>query len=140
MIHTEFGKVIHNNDIKVWVNGTFDVLHIGHIRLLEYASKFGKLRVGIDTDERVRKLKGLNRPFNSWEDRVDMMQSIKYVDSVVGFSTDEELKKEIEKWSPKIMVIGSDYMNKKIIGSELIDIIFYYDRIGDHSTTKILNQ
>ena len=132
--------MIHNNDIKVWVNGTFDVLHIGHIRLLEYASKFGKLRVGIDTDERVRKLKGLNRPFNSWEDRVDMMQSIKYVDSVVGFSTDEELKKEIEKWSPKIMVIGSDYMNKKIIGSELIDIIFYYDRIGDHSTTKILNQ
>ena len=44
--------------MKIWVNGSFDVLHIGHIRLLEFAAKYGKVRVGIDTDERIRSFKG----------------------------------------------------------------------------------
>ena len=127
-----------DKNVKIWVNGTFDVLHVGHIKLLEYASRFGNVRVGIDRDDRVKILKGENRPFNSWEDRAEMMNSIKYVDSVVGFSTDEELISEIEKWQPKIMVIGSDYRNKKIIGSDLVDIILFYDKIENYSTTKIL--
>jgi cytidyltransferase-like protein len=42
---------------KIWVNGTFDVLHIGHIKLLEYASTLGSVRVGIDSDNRVREKK-----------------------------------------------------------------------------------
>ncbi len=46
------------SEIRVWVNGTFDVLHIGHIRLLEFASKYGKVRVGVDSDDRVKLLKG----------------------------------------------------------------------------------
>ena len=54
---------------KVWVNGTFDVLHIGHLKLLEFASTYGELRVGIDTDKRVKELKGNDRPFNNTEDR-----------------------------------------------------------------------
>ena len=55
--------------MKVWVNGTFDVLHVGHVKLLEFASQFGILRVGIDTDKRVKELKGDDRPFNNQEDR-----------------------------------------------------------------------
>ena len=42
---------------KVWVNGSFDILHLGHLRLLEYASLFGEVRVGVDTDERIREKK-----------------------------------------------------------------------------------
>jgi len=64
--------------MKVWVNGTFDVLHIGHIRLLEFAHKYGKLRVGVDTDERVKSFKGDSRPFNTLEDRIRFLESIKY--------------------------------------------------------------
>ena len=79
-----------NTKIKIWVNGTFDVLHRGHIELIKYASKFGTLRVGIDFDERVKSLKGNDRPMNPWRDRKFMMESITYVDSVVGFGSDAQ--------------------------------------------------
>lgn len=124
--------------MKVWVNGTFDVLHIGHIRLLEYANTFGDVRVGLDTDERISILKGHNRPFNCLPFRVEFLNSIKYVNDVVIFDTDEELIKRIKDYSPDIMVIGSDYKNKPIIGSEYVKKIVYFERIEDLSTTNIL--
>jgi D-beta-D-heptose 7-phosphate kinase/D-beta-D-heptose 1-phosphate adenosyltransferase len=125
--------------MRVWVNGTFDVLHIGHLRLIQYANSFGDVRVGIDKDIRVKELKGDDRPINNWFDRIEMMRSIKYVDSVVGFSTDEELRNEIKKWNPDIMIVGSDYKDKPVIGSELVKEVLFFDKIGDHSTTKIIN-
>jgi D-beta-D-heptose 7-phosphate kinase/D-beta-D-heptose 1-phosphate adenosyltransferase len=125
--------------MRIWVNGTFDVLHIGHLRLVQYANSFGDVRVGIDKDIRVKELKGDNRPINNWFDRIEMMRSIKYVDSVVGFSTDEELRDEIKKWNPDIMIVGSDYKDKVVIGSELVKKVLFFDKIGNHSTTKIIN-
>lgn len=125
--------------MRIWVNGTFDVLHIGHLRLIQYANSFGDVRVGIDKDIRVKELKGDNRPINNWFDRVEMMRSIKYVDSVVGFSTDEELREEIKKWGADIMIVGSDYKNKPVIGSELVKEVLFFDKIGNHSTTKIIS-
>jgi D-beta-D-heptose 7-phosphate kinase/D-beta-D-heptose 1-phosphate adenosyltransferase len=125
--------------MRIWVNGTFDVLHIGHLRLVQYANSFGDVRVGIDKDIRVKELKGDNRPINNWFDRVEMMRSIKYVDSVVGFSTDEELRDEIKKWNPDIMIVGSDYKDKVVIGSELVKKVLFFDKIGNHSTTKIIS-
>jgi D-beta-D-heptose 7-phosphate kinase/D-beta-D-heptose 1-phosphate adenosyltransferase len=125
--------------MRIWVNGTFDVLHIGHLRLLQYANSFGDVRVGIDKDIRVKELKGDDRPINNWFDRIEMMRSIKNVDSVVGFSTDEELRNEIKKWNPDIMIVGSDYKDKPVIGSELVKEVLFFDKIGDHSTTKIIN-
>jgi rfaE bifunctional protein nucleotidyltransferase chain/domain len=128
-----------SKDLKVWVNGTFDVLHRGHIELLEYASKFGIVRVGIDTDERVRTLKGKSRPINRWSDRAYLLRSIKFVDSVVPFSSDNELEIEIALWGPKYMVVGSDYKDKKVIGSHLCDNVLFFDRIESYSSTKIIN-
>lgn len=126
--------------MRIWVNGTFDVLHIGHLRLIQYSNSFGDVRVGIDKDIRVKELKGDNRPINNWFDRVEMMRSIKYVDSVVGFSTDEELREEIKKWGADIMIVGSDYKNKPVIGSELVKEVLFFDKIGNHSTTKIISR
>ena len=125
--------------MRIWVNGTFDVLHIGHLRLLQYANSFGDVRVGIDKDIRVKELKGDDRPINNWFDRIEMMRSIKNVESVVGFSTDEELRNEIKKWNPDIIIVGSDYKDKQVIGSELVKEVLFFDKIGDHSTTKIIN-
>ena len=124
---------------KIWVNGTFDVLHIGHIKLLEYASTFGVGRVGLDTDERVKLKKGSNRPVNTLQDRIDFMKSIKYVDSVVSFSSNEELENRIEEWDADIMVIGDDYKYHEIIGSHLVDRVSFFDKIKNKSTTKILS-
>jgi D-beta-D-heptose 7-phosphate kinase/D-beta-D-heptose 1-phosphate adenosyltransferase len=123
---------------KVWVNGAFDVLHIGHIRLLEYASTLGSVRVGIDTDSRIKMLKGENRPFNTLKDRADFLRAIKYVDSVALFDTEERLIDLIKLYEPDYMVIGSDYKGKRVVGSEYIKEIIYFDRIADKSTTSIL--
>jgi len=125
---------------KVWVNGTFDVLHRGHIELIQYAYNFGDVRVGIDYDKRVKEFKGNDRPINSFEDRKLLMESIKYVDSVVGFGTDKELENKIKEWKAEIMVIGSDYKNKQIIGSHLFKDIIYFDRIERYSSTEIIEK
>ena len=125
----------------IWVNGCFDVLHRGHIELLKYAKSLGNhLVVGIDADWRIRKAKGQHRPFNSQEDRKFMLESIKHVDKVIVFETDSELRGLIYTFKPDAMVVGSDYKDKKVIGSEYAKSIEFFDRIGDHSTTKILER
>jgi D-beta-D-heptose 7-phosphate kinase/D-beta-D-heptose 1-phosphate adenosyltransferase len=125
--------------MKVWVNGTFDVLHRGHIELFRYAYGFGDVRVGIDYDGRVKQLKGLTRPINSWEDRKFFLESIKYVNSVVGFGSDEELEEQIKLWKPDYMIVGSDYKNKRVIGSQFSKQLLFFDRIENYSSTKIIS-
>ena len=96
--------------IKVVVNGTFDILHPGHIRLLNFAKSIGSyLIVAIDTDERVQKLKGPKRPINDQLTRQFMLQNIKSVDEVVLFNSDAELLQLITQCD--IMVKGSDYLS-----------------------------
>jgi D-beta-D-heptose 7-phosphate kinase/D-beta-D-heptose 1-phosphate adenosyltransferase len=125
--------------MKVWVNGTFDIVHIGHIRLLEYARQFGTVKVGLDTDERIKQKKGNNRPYNSLKDRMDFISSIRYVDSVAFFSSDDELVQLIKEYQPDIMVIGDDYTYEQIIGKEYIPKIEFFKKIAGISTSKILD-
>jgi rfaE bifunctional protein nucleotidyltransferase chain/domain len=102
----------------VFVNGTFDILHRGHLALLSYARSLGdNVIVAIDTDERVRELKGQTRPINSCIDRMIMLQSLKTVDKVFSFSTDQELEDLVKTTQPDIMVVGSDWKGKSVIGS-----------------------
>lgn len=128
--------------IKVWINGTFDVLHLGHIKLIQRAKQVAgetcNVRIGVDTDERVKKLKGENRPVNTLEDRIEFLKSIKGVDQVVSFDSDEELRELIRDYKPDLMIIGDDYLNKPIIGQEFIELIHYMPRYEGMSTTKIV--
>lgn len=126
--------------MKVWVNGCFDVLHYGHFKLLEYAYHLGDyVVVGIDSDRRVKGLKGNDRPYHTQHQRRSNLLSVKWVNKVVVFDTDDELRWHIQNEEVDIMVIGSDYKNKEIIGSEFIPKITYFDRMNDFSTTNILN-
>ena len=127
------------NNMKVFVNGTFDVLHVGHIKLLEYASSLGILTVAIDSDKRVKELKGNDRPFNTLEDRKYMLESIIYVDNVLTFDTREELIELVKNYSPDYMVVGDDYKDKVVYGSEYARELVFYNKLSNYSTTKILN-
>ena len=123
----------------IWTNGCFDVLHRGHIELFKYAKSLGDwLVVGIDTDKRVRAAKGESRPFNTIEDRVAMLESIKYIDEIRTFDADDELDTQVLLSGAEIIVVGSDYKNKKVIGSRHAQEIKFFDRIEGYSTTKIL--
>jgi len=123
---------------KVWINGSFDVLHVGHIRLLEYGAGLGNVRVGLDTDQRISDKKGPNRPYNNLDDRIEFISSIKFVSSVVTFGSDDELIQRIIEFSPDYMVIGNDYTYQTIIGVEHIPQIMFFDKIKNKSTSSIL--
>jgi D-beta-D-heptose 7-phosphate kinase/D-beta-D-heptose 1-phosphate adenosyltransferase len=125
--------------MRIWVNGCFDVLHIGHIQLLEYAKTLGHVLVGLDSDERVKQLKGDDRPINSLEHRIKMLKSLEFVDDVITFDTDTELNDILYVYQPDVIVIGDEYRTKKIIGSEHAREISFFEKTIDISTTKILN-
>jgi len=125
--------------MKVWMNGCFDILHHGHFRMIEYAASLGTLVIGVDTDERIKKMKGMDRPYHTLEQRIFNLLSIKGVYTVVSFNTDDELIRQIQLIEPDIFVIGSDYKNKPIIGSEYVKEIRYFNRLDNFSTTDILN-
>jgi D-beta-D-heptose 7-phosphate kinase/D-beta-D-heptose 1-phosphate adenosyltransferase len=127
-----------STEINVWVNGTFDILHRGHIELIKFASQFGKLRVGIDSDDRVKKLKGDKRPFNTFENRAFFMENIKGVDSVVQFNSQEELEERIIEWDADILIVGEEYKDKVVFGSEHVKSVILFPKIGNFSTTNIL--
>ena len=125
---------------KVWVNGCFDVLHIGHIKLFQRAWELGNpVVVGIDGDERIRQSKGDNRPVNPMYDRIGFLKSIKYIKEVIPFHSDEELNSIIKRFSPEYFVIGEEYKDKVIIGKEWAKEMVYVPRYGDVSSSSIIN-
>jgi len=127
--------------IKVWVNGTFDIVHLGHIQLLKKAADLGEfLIVGVDGDKRVKELKGDQRPINNLISRITLLESIKYVDRVVTFDSDEQLEILIKTMRPAIMVIGEEYKGKRIIGSEYVGEIVYFPKMEGFSSTHIINK
>ena len=127
--------------IKVWTNGCFDVLHRGHIELFKFAKSQGNhLVVSLDSDEKVKRDKGSDRPFNTFEDRKEVLLSIRYIDDVWYFNSRNGLVDLIKEYQPDVMVIGSDWKGRDVVGEELVDKVKFFDRVGDYSTTEILMQ
>ena len=123
----------------VFTNGCFDILHPGHIEMLKYAKSLGgKVVVGIDSDERVKEKKGDLRPINTSEVRKEMLLAIRYVDEVYVFDDDKQLKSLVKKFEPDIMIVGSDWMEKPVIGSEYAKEVKFFERIPEYSTSKTI--
>lgn len=124
----------------VMVNGTFDVLHPGHIALLNTARSYGDyLIVAIDTDRRVKELKGDKRPINNQVDRSIMLSNLKAVDIVEFFDSTEELIEIIEMYKPEVYVKGSDWKHDKgSTAEQYCKQVIYYDRVGNYSTTNTI--
>jgi len=125
--------------MNIFVNGTFDILHRGHLELLNYAKSLGDyLCVGIDTDDRVKEKKGPTRPIHNQGERKFFLENLKAVDEVKLFSSDEELEGLVKSFKPDIMVVGSDWKDKSVIGSYYAAKLIFFDRIGDYATTKTI--
>ena len=107
-------------DNVVFTNGCFDLLHRGHLHLLNESSALGqRLIVGINSDKSVKKLKGEGRPILPENDRAEIISSLECVDNVVIF--DEETPLTIIKiLNPDILVKGSDYNQEDIVGSDFV--------------------
>jgi len=122
---------------KIVVNGSFDILHAGHISLIKYAKSLGShLLVCIDTDTRIKELKGSARPINNQQERKMLLENLRDVDSVLLFNSEQELEAILEDYEPDIMVKGSDYKDKRIVGKQHCKAVEFYEVMNGYSTTK----
>ncbi len=125
----------------VFTNGCFDVMHAGHICLLQTAAcRHGDIViVGVNTDAGIKQLKGPDRPVMAYSDRVFMVSSLRFVDAVIGF--EENPYELIVAISPDVLIKGAEYAEDDIIGAELVKArggkVVRFPMIRDLSTTKI---
>lgn len=104
----------------VFTNGCFDIIHAGHVGYLEEARKLGdRLIVAINSDDSVRRLKGIGRPINPAERRATVLAGLESVDWVLTFSEDtpEALLHAIK---PDILVKGGDYSDDQVVGADIV--------------------
>ena len=125
----------------VWTNGTFDILHPGHIQLFKVARSLGdKVIVATDTDEKIKKDKGFDRPVNDLCYRVAMLESIKYIDVVLTFGDRQELEGLIQLYNPDILLLGDDWQGGDVVGIEHAKGVRFLPRVGGYASSKTLNK
>ena len=131
------GRQFYVPSTKVFVNGTFDLLHRGHLELLNYAKTLGdRVYVGIDSDRRVAEMKGSSRPIYNAEDRKFFLENLKSVHRVAVFDNDSQIEAMVQFIQPHVMVVGSDWKGKSVIGSYYAAKLVFFDRVGDYATTE----
>ena len=128
-------------DKSVWCNGTFDILHPGHIQLFKVARSLGdKVIVATDTDEKIQKDKGEHRPVNDLCYRVAMLEAIKYIDVVLTFGDRQELEGLIQLYTPDILLLGDDWQGGDVVGIEHAKGVRFLPRVGGYASSKTLNK
>ncbi|MCB9032583.1 MAG: D-glycero-beta-D-manno-heptose 1-phosphate adenylyltransferase [Chitinophagales bacterium] len=133
-----------NKQQIVFTNGCFDLLHEGHLHLLQQAKQFGDiLIVAVNTDASIKRLKGNERPIETLAIRLQHLANLAYVDFVIAFDEDTPLQL-IEQIQPNILVKGSDYKNKTIVGSDIVlqnkGKVILVDILEGYSTTNKIKQ
>jgi len=119
----------------VFTNGCFDIIHRGHLDLLEYCRRIGdRVVVGLNSDDSTRKLKGDLRPINTEADRKYLLESLVYVDEVIIFN-EETPYLLIKSIKPDIIVKGGDYFPEDVVGSDIAQVVIF-DYVNGYSTTK----
>ena len=128
-------------DKIVWCNGTFDILHPGHIQLFKVARSLGdKVIVATDTDEKIKKDKGEHRPVNDLCYRVAMLEAIKYIDVVLTFGDRQELEGLIQLYTPDILLLGDDWQGGDVVGIEHAKGVRFLPRVGGYATSNIVKK
>lgn len=138
--HVKRVEKIDSHTGIVLTNGVFDILHKGHIELLKFSKLQGtKLIVAIDSDRRVKELKGDSRPINNEEDRRKVLETNRYVDEVVIFDSTEELQGLYQTLSPDVIVKGSEWTSAEVRERDVIPEeiqVKVYPLVANYSTTN----
>ena len=117
--------------------GAFDLMHAGHMLMLEDARSIcDKLIVAVQSDPSIdRQFK--NRPVQSFDERIIMVDGCKYVDEIILYHTEEDLLKILEDIKPDVRILGSDYRNKTFTGQDLPIRIYYHNRQHGWSSSAL---
>jgi D-beta-D-heptose 7-phosphate kinase/D-beta-D-heptose 1-phosphate adenosyltransferase len=131
--------------VVVLTNGVFDCLHLGHLVLLHRAKSLGtRLVVCVNSDASVRRAKGPGRPIVPDEERLFLIASLKPVDDVEVFDTEDDLLRLIARHRPDVLVKGSDYAGREITGRELVESwggrVVLVGRVAGRSTTGLVER
>jgi len=124
----------------VFTNGCFDVLHAGHVECLKFAkSKGDRLVVALNSDNSIKRLKGMDRPINNLQNRLSVLASLEMVDYIIHFDEDTPLN-VINQIKPNSIVKGSSYSKNDVVGNNLVDEVFICPMVEGLSSTNIINK
>ncbi len=142
MLLAEVGRRRSIGQRVVFTNGCFDILHVGHARLLREAAALGDfLVVGLNSDASVRRLKGPERPRNSEDARAELLAALDAVDAVTVFDDDTPLAL-IDAIRPDVLVKGGDYRPDEVVGRDVVEAsggrLVLIPLVEGYSTTKLL--
>ena len=125
----------------VWTNGTFDILHPGHIQLFKVARSLGdKVIVATDTDAKIKNDKGDHKPVNDLCYRVAMLEAIKYIDVVHTFGNRKELEDLIMLYEPDILLLGDDWRHGDVVGREHAKEVRFLPRVGGYASSNTIKR
>ncbi len=133
VINWVVSKIRGQHQKIIFTNGCFDILHVGHVELLNYCATLGYVIVGLNSDLSVSRIKGKGRPINTAQDRKRVLQCLRSVGEVVIFDEDTPIEL-IRHLKPDIIVKGGDYLVNQVIGSELAEVRIFKFIEGYSST------
>ena len=128
----------------VFTNGCFDLLHAGHVALLERAKRLGDLLiVGVNSDRSVRALKGVNRPIVGQRDRALVLAALESVDYVTVFS-DATPQRLVECLRPHVLIKGADWGGAEIVGRGVVQRdggrVIRFPLVKGYSTSRLIER
>ena len=137
----------------VFTNGCFDVLHAGHIHLIEESRQLGDhLIIGVNSDDSVRRLKGSKRPFMLLEDRLAILGAMSLVDTLVVFPREDDVSAAspaadvdtpyllLQEVRPTVLVKGGDYRAEEVIGREFVDEVHIVSLLEGRSSSELIRR
>ena len=131
-------------DTIVFTNGCFDLIHPGHVALLNLCKKLGKrLIVGLNSDSSIQQLKGPERPILALETRYILLNALKPVDLVWIFK-EETPENLIKRVNPDVLAKGGDYIKSTIVGADFVEAnggeVVIIPLLEGYSTTSLINK
>ncbi|WP_428939558.1 D-glycero-beta-D-manno-heptose 1-phosphate adenylyltransferase [Fontivita pretiosa] len=128
----------------VFTNGTFDIIHLGHVKYFQWAKRQGDLLVvGVNTDASIRRLKGDKRPIINQADRLGVLEELESIDYLITFDEDTPIKL-IEQIRPDVLVKGADYTKQQVVGWDVVESyggrVALAPLVDGRSTTSVIQR